>query len=101
MICVLASITVKPEKKAEYIELFKANVPNVLAEDGCIEYAPMIDENIDVEIQSLDDCVVTIVEKWESVAHLKAHFQAPHMLTLKQAVADMVENVSLKVLSDA
>ena len=32
MICVLASITVKPEFKSEYIELFKANVPAVLGE---------------------------------------------------------------------
>ena len=101
MICVLASITLKPERKAEYIELFKANVPKVLAEDGCIEYAPMVDVPIDVPVQALNDSVVTVVEKWESVVHLKAHFQAPHMLSFKDEVADMVENVSLKVLADA
>jgi quinol monooxygenase YgiN len=100
MICVLASITVKPEFKAEYIELFKANVPAVLAEDGCIEYAPMVDADTDIPPQATDASVVTIVEKWESITHLKAHFQAPHMLAYKEKCKDMVVDVSLKILEE-
>jgi quinol monooxygenase YgiN len=101
MICVLASIKVKPGKKTEYLELFKANVPNVLAEAGCIEYAPMVDVDINEPIQEKNGELVTVVEKWESVAHLKAHFKAPHMVSFKEKVGALIEGVSLKVLSQA
>lgn len=98
MIIVLAAIKVKPEKRAEFIEIFKANVPNVLAEDGCIEYCPTIDIETGLPPQSKDENVVTIVEKWESTKALHAHLVAPHMLAYKQDVADMVEGMDLKVL---
>ena len=35
---VLAVITTKPGLRADVLELFNANVPAVLAEDGCIAY---------------------------------------------------------------
>ena len=35
---VLAIITAKPGRRAELLQAFQANVPNVHAEDGCIEY---------------------------------------------------------------
>lgn len=43
MINVIATITVSQDKKADFIRIFKANVPNVLAEDGCLEYRPTVD----------------------------------------------------------
>jgi quinol monooxygenase YgiN len=39
---VLAIITAKPGRRAEILEAFQANVPNVHAEDGCIEYVATI-----------------------------------------------------------
>ena len=38
MIHVVAIITTLPGKRAEVLTAFLANVPAVLAEDGCIEY---------------------------------------------------------------
>ena len=98
MISVLASISVKPGKRAEFIELFKANVPNVLAEDGCIEYAPTVDLMPALPRQIVDENVVTAIEKWESLQALQAHLEAPHMLTFRERVADIVEGVTIKVL---
>ena len=43
MIHVLASLQIKAGQVAEFIEIFKDNVPNVLKERGCIAYAPAID----------------------------------------------------------
>ena len=43
MIHVIASIRVKEGSLHEYVALFKQNVPNVLAEDGCVQYAPCVD----------------------------------------------------------
>ena len=101
MIHVLASIEVKPGKKAEFIELFKGNVPNVLAEDGCIEYAPAVDVADGPAFQVVEERVVTVVEKWSSLSALEAHLEAPHMLTFRERVKDLVERVTAKVLEDA
>ncbi len=40
---VLAIITAKPGMRDKILEAFRANVPNVHAEDGCIVYVPTID----------------------------------------------------------
>lgn len=101
MISVLASISVKTGKRREFLEIFKANVPNVLAEKGCVEYMPMVDIASGLAPQQLDEHLVTIVEKWESLEHLKAHLVAPHMLSYKEQVEGLVEDVSLKVLEEA
>ena len=43
MVHVIASISVKPGCLARFLEIFKANVPAVKAEPGCIEYRPAVD----------------------------------------------------------
>ncbi len=103
MIRVLATITVKPGKVQEFLDVFKANVPNVLNEKGCLEYQPMIDFPSGLDAQEVDDHLVTIVEKWESFEALQAHFVEPHMKTYKEKVdeKDLVENVALTILQDA
>ena len=101
MINVLASVNIKPGKRPEFIKLFKANVPNVLAEAGCIEYAPTIDVTPALPRQIVDDNVVTIIEKWESLEALQAHLVAPHMLSYKEQVTDIVERATIKVLEEA
>jgi len=101
MIHVLASIQVKPGQKASFLNFFKANIPNVLQEKGCVEYNPTFDIDAQIPRQVLSDNAVTIIEKWESLEDLKAHLQAPHMLAYRDQVKDLVEGSSLKVLTDA
>lgn len=98
MIHVLASIKVKESCRDAFVEIFKANIPNVLNEEGCIEYIPTIDFNTDLPPQVLDSNIVTIIEKWETFENLQAHLAAPHMVEYKSNVQDLVESVSLKVL---
>lgn len=98
MITVIASIKVVPEKVVEFVKIFNENVPNVLAEDGCIEYYPTVDIETGLEVQQADPSVVTIVECWESVEALKLHFAAPHMENYRSQTKDLVESVSIKVL---
>ena len=43
MIHVLASITVKTTERDAFLEIFKANVPKVLEEEGCVEYSATVD----------------------------------------------------------
>ena len=101
MINVIASIQVKEGQAAEFIEIFKSNVPKVLAEEGCIAYAPTQDVPTDIAVQELNPNVVTIIEKWESLEALQAHLSAPHMLEHREKVKDLVDSVSLKVLQEA
>ena len=100
MINVIASIRVKAGRLSEFVEIFKSNVPNVREERGCVEYFPTVDINADLPPQSLDENVVTIIEKWESLDALRDHLKAPHMLSYKEKVKDMVEDLSLKVLKE-
>lgn len=101
MISVLASIEIKAGKVPEFLKAVHANLPHVLAEEGCIEYMPMVDVETDIAVQVADDNIVTIVEKWESLEALQEHLKAPHMLIYRAQVSDIVENTTLKVLTSA
>ncbi|MBM9616466.1 antibiotic biosynthesis monooxygenase [Desulfobulbus rhabdoformis] len=101
MIHVIASIYIKEGKRAEFIGIFKANIPNVLQEKGCLEYVPTLDASSGLPPQELNDQVVTIIEKWESLEDLHAHLSAPHMLTYKEQVENLVEKMTLKILEEA
>ena len=101
MIHVIASIYIKEGRLSEFVEIFKLNIPNVLKEEGCIEYVPTVDVLTDLSPQELDDNVVTIIEKWNSLDDLQAHLSAPHMLAYKENVKNLVDKVSLKILKEA
>ncbi len=98
MINVIASIHIKEGRRSEFIDIFKSNVPLVLEEKGCIEYVPTIDFHTGLPPQELNKNVVTVIEKWESLGDLQTHLSAPHMLTYREKVKDLVEKVSLKIL---
>ena len=78
MIHVLAIITTKPGKRDEVLPAFRANMPVVHAEAGCIEYGPVIDAEGGAGAKFGSDTFV-VVEKWESLDHLGAHARSPHM----------------------
>jgi len=101
MVHVIASIDIKEGRVAEFLDIFKANIPHVLKEKGCVEYVPTIDLPAGLAPQELAGNVVTIIEKWESLEDLRAHLSAPHMLVYQQKVKNIVEQVTLKVLEGA
>ncbi len=102
MIFVIAEIELAEGKQAEFLEAFHQLVPLVLEEEGCIEYGPAIDEETDIPVQVINGSqIVTVMEKWESVDALKAHLSAPHMLTYREQVADLVKGTVLKILKPA
>jgi quinol monooxygenase YgiN len=60
-------ITTKPGMRSQVLDLFKANVPAVLAEKGCIEYSAAIDtEGMGGFQAQLGDDSFAVIEKWES-----------------------------------
>lgn len=101
MVIVIASIHLKPGRVAEYLDIFRVNASEVRKENGCVEYGAATDLPAGIAAQSLDENVVTLVEKWRSLDDLHAHRRAPHMIAYKERVAELVENVRLKILSAA
>ena len=99
MIHVLATIRLAKGKRAEWLVIFKANMPAVHAEAGCIEYQPAMDVPTGLTAQSaVDDDEVVVIEKWESLDHLKAHSAAPHMASYREKVKGLVTGMTLRIL---
>ncbi|MCA9047307.1 MAG: antibiotic biosynthesis monooxygenase [Planctomycetaceae bacterium] len=99
MIVVIATIQCRPGTREQFLAEFHRIVPEVLRENGCIEYGPTVDAETPLSNQSRDTDRVTIVEKWESVAALEAHLQAPHMTEYRPKVKDFVVSSELRVLT--
>ncbi|MGE3313987.1 MAG: putative quinol monooxygenase [Planctomycetaceae bacterium] len=102
MIHVLATIELVPGARAEFLKEFHLLVPHVLAEAGCIEYGPAVDVTTDIGAQKLCGAdVVTVIEKWESLAALKSHLIAPHMEAYRPRVKHLVKSTVLHILEPA
>ena len=102
MIHVVAIITAKPGKRHEILEAFRANVPAVHAEAGCIEYGPAIDaEGLGSFQTKFGPDTFLVLEKWESIDHLNAHAASPHMKAYGAKTKDLIASRVIHVLSPA
>lgn len=102
MIHVIATLKVDPARRSELLAAFAELTPEVLAEDGCIEYGAAVDTPTPLDVQqAVGDDAVVVVEKWESVAALEAHLAAPHMAAFREKTADLVKGLSLMALEPA
>jgi quinol monooxygenase YgiN len=100
MIHVLAMIKAKPGMRDAILKEFRANMPAVHAENGCIEYGPAVDADGIGSFQTKfgpDSFVV--IEKWESPDALKAHAASPHMAAYGAKTRDMIASRVIHVLS--
>jgi len=102
MIHVIATITVAPGRRDDFLAAFHELMPKVQAEDGCLEYGPAVDVETPISAQTFKGHdVVTVIEKWESVAALQAHLDAPHMQEYREQVKELVTSLTLHVLEPA
>jgi quinol monooxygenase YgiN len=102
MIHVVAVITAKPGKREEILRHFRANVPAVKAEKGCIEYGPAVDAENALAFQTkCGPDTFLVIEKWESMEALKAHAAAPHMAAYAAKVKELIASRTIHILSPA
>ena len=96
MITVIAEIRTRPGQhhRQAVLDQFAKIVPTVLKEEGCHGYAPMVDCAAGVSFQ---DSIV-MIEQWESIAHLEAHLQTPHMKAYSEAVKGDVLEMNIRIL---
>ena len=102
MVHVLAVITAKPGKREEVLRHFRANVPAVRAEKGCIEYGAAVDAEAALPVQTRYGAdTFVVVEKWESMDALKAHAAAPHMAAYGAKTKELLASRGIHILSPA
>jgi quinol monooxygenase YgiN len=100
MIHVVAIITAKPGMRENILQAFRANVPAVHAEQGCIEYGPAVDaDGIGGFQTKFGPDTFVVVEKWESPEALKAHAAAPHMAAYAAKTKDWIASRVIHVLA--
>ncbi len=102
MLHLIAVITAKPGQRDALLTVFSANVPNVHAEPGCLEYAATVDADGFGDLQApLGPDTFIVVEKWASPDALRAHMAAPHMATYGAQTKDLVAQRVLHILTPA
>ncbi len=102
MIHVIAVITAKPGMRESILQAFRANVPAVKAEAGCIEYGAAVDLEDGPAFQTkYGPDTFLAIEKWENLAALKAHAAAPHMAAYGAKTREMIASRAVHILSPA
>ena len=92
-------MTAKPGARQEILDAFTLNMPAVHAEQGCIEYQPVIDSDDAGALQTrIGADSFMVIEKWESMADLQAHARAPHMAEYAAKVKSLIADRSVHVL---
>ena len=98
MIHVIAILKAKTGMRDAIIARVQENLPNVLAEEGCIEYRPLIDSSVDGSGFGSDTLV--IVEKWQDERCLKNHAASSHMKEYGEQVKDLLVERDVRILRD-
>lgn len=102
MIHVVAVITAKPGNREAILGAFKDNMPAVHAEQGCIEYRPVVDAAGAGPIQTkIGPDAFMVIEKWETMDDLSAHAKSSHMADYASKVKSMIAERAVHVLSDS
>ncbi len=99
MIHVIAILTAKPGQRDTILQHFRANVPAVRAEKGCIEYGAAVDAENALPFQTKwGPDTFLVIEKWESMDALKAHAAAPHMIAYASKTRELMSNRAIHIL---
>lgn len=77
MIFLIATLTIKPGSFDAIMEAVTPCLHATRKEEGCISY--------DLHRSVDDDNKLVFVERWESLEHLNAHFQTPHLIAWREA----------------
>ena len=99
MIHVIAIVTAQPGKREAVLEHFRANVPAVHAEAGCIEYGPAVDAEGAGGIQTaFGPDTFVVIEKWENPEALAAHARSAHMAAYATQTKKLIASRAVHVL---
>lgn len=100
MLIVIADIQIRSgvQHRENVLNAFREITPVVLQEDGCYGYELLVDHESGMDYQTKIPDSITMLEHWESIEHLNAHLQTPHMKAYKQHVKDDVLDVKIRIM---
>ena len=102
MIHIVGVITAKPGMRESILQAFRANVPVVKTEQGCIEYGAAVDAENALALQTkYGPDTFLVIEKWASMDALKTHAAAPHMAAYGAKTKEMLASRVIHILSPA
>ncbi len=102
MIRVIATVTLKKGNRKKFLDEMYKIMPMVHIETGCIEYAPYLDADMEIDEQEkLGPDKIAIIERWQNLKALKKHIDAPHMNAFRQATKEYVQSTQTMILSPA
>ncbi len=90
MIYVIATVIVRPEKRADFLENARTVIAATHKERGCRTY--------DLTSSITEPNEFIFVERWESRDALTAHFATPHLTEWTRVSAEFVESVTVEVI---
>ena len=91
MIYVVATITIKPEKREETLAAARINIAATQKEKGCIAY--------DMHESVTTPGTYVVVERWETRADLTAHSQAEHFKVWRKAGAEGITSRKIEIIT--
>jgi quinol monooxygenase YgiN len=97
MIYVVATIQLAPGRRAEFLALQRDLLPQVRAEQGCLEYVPSVDVSVSDPPAPPRDDVVIMHERWETLDALRAHFTAPHMRAFREKAKPLIQSTKVEI----
>ena len=86
MIIIAGSVSVKPDRRDEWMGVAMAMSRASQAEDGCVTYRFYADLE--------DPNLMLLFEVWESEEALEAHFKTDHMAEYRSRIPDLVAGPS-------
>lgn len=90
MIVVLASVTVRAEHRADFLENARTLIGATVREEGCELY--------DLMSSITEPNGFVFVERWASREALEAHFQSAHIAEWRRISAPFIEKAEVEVI---
>ncbi len=90
MIYVLATVTVRAEHRADFLENVRTVIGATVKEPGCQSY--------DLTSSITEPNCFVFVERWDSREALSKHFETPHMLEWRKVSAPFIEKRRVEVV---
>jgi len=90
MIQLIVTVTTLPGRVSDYIAAFARIAPQVLLEEGCIEYEMYRDSDDPRFDNKVRPDTVIICEKWESIELLQSHSRnSQPLMEFRQAIKEI------------
>lgn len=99
MVIGLVIITAKPGCRGDVLRVYKAVIPKVLEEKGCIQYIAAKDLYYGPAQSLLGEESFALIGMWESLEEFEAHAVSGHMEACRSRVEEIVVDRTFHLVS--